>query len=269
MVDGGVVNGAVGEATPRRLGGIESGRKLVAVLWSFDSERPVWTVPELAAEHGLTASTAYRYVGVLREMGLLDAAGPVGSYQVTEKVSSLQGALDAGTSALRDVAMPIMLRVRDQIDETVLIARRGGEYAYCVDRVESRHPVRLQFQRGEAMALHLGSMARLLLSHMPPPERRRYLARIEPTLTPAQAAQITEEELAKVARDGFAVSSEEIDEGIWGTAAVVRAPSGAVSAVIGTAGPVHRLPPDRRAEVTRCMVEAAQEITESLRRYSR
>jgi len=265
MVDAGTDD----EAVPRRLNGIESGRKLIAVLWSFDAERPVWTVPELASEHGLTSSTAYRYVAVLKEMGLLDAAGPLGSYQVTEKVSSLQGALDAGTSTLRDVAMPVILRVRDEIDETVLIARRGGEYAYCVDRVESRHPVRLQFQRGEAMTLHLGSMARLLLSHMPPPERRRYLARIGPTLTPAQAAQVTEEELAKVARDGFAVSNEEIDEGIWGTAAVVRAPSGAVSAVIGTAGPVQRLPPDRRDVVVRSIVEAAQEITESLRHQPR
>ncbi|MCD5313970.1 IclR family transcriptional regulator [Kineosporia babensis] len=256
----------VADGAGRRLGGIESGRKLVSVLMSFDGERPVWTVAELAHEHGLTTSTAYRYVGVLREMGLLDAAGPAGAYRVTERVSSLQGALDAGTAALRDIAMPVMIRLRDEIDETVLIARRGGEHAYCIDRVESRHPVRLQFQRGEAMTLHLGSMARLLLSQMPPADRRRYLDRIEPTLTPGQAGQITEEKLAQIARDGFAVSSEEIDEGIWGTAAMVRAPSGAVPAVIGTAGPVHRLPPERRDEVIRCVVAAAEEITAGLRR---
>lgn len=249
----------------RRQGGIESGRKLVALLMSFDGGRPTWTVAELAERHGLTTSTAYRYVGVLREMGLLDSAGPAGSYRVTERVASLQGALDAGQAALRDIAMPVLTRVRDQIDETVLIARRGGEHAYCIDRVESTHPVRLQFQRGEAMPLHLGSMARLLLSQMPPAERERYLERIRPILTPEQAAQITDAELTRIARDGYAVSSEEIDEGIWGTAAMLRVPSGAVIAVIGTAGPVTRLTPERRPEVTGCIVEAAEEISDGLR----
>jgi len=249
----------------RRQGGIESGRKLVAVLMSFDAARPTWTVADLAERHGLTTSTAYRYVGVLREMGLLDSAGPAGSYRVTERVASLQGALDSGQAALRDLAMPVLTRVRDRIDETVLIARRGGEHAYCIDRVESTHPVRLQFQRGEAMPLHLGSMARLLLSQMPTTERERYLARIRPLIPAEQAAQITDQELARIGREGFAVSSEEVDEGIWGTAAVLRAPGAAVVAVIGTAGPVHRLTPERRPAVTRCIVEAAAEISAGLR----
>ncbi len=156
-----------------------------------------------------------------------------------------------------------MTTLRDEIDETVLLARRSGEAAFCVERVESRQAVRLQFERGQAMQLHSGSMPRLLLSYMPVHERQRYLERVRPYLAPDRLAMISDEALDRTAALGHCESMAEIDEGIWGCAAAVRRGHEVVG-VIGTAGPAYRLDAQRRTEIRRLIVACAATVSRAL-----
>lgn len=240
--------------------GTQSGAKLLAVLLCFSGNRPIWKVAEIADELGLTPSSAYRYVGLLRETGLLEPVDG-NAYRVTDKVIALAEASESGRSSLIDLALPIMTTLRDEIGETVLIARRSGESAFCVERVESRRSVRLQFERGQAMALHAGSMPRLLLSYMPLHERARYLERVLPSLSAESRAAVSDEALDRTAKLGNSESMAEIDEGIWGCAAAIRH-GHEVIAVLGTAGPAYRLDSNRRAEIRRTIVEGAARISE-------
>jgi DNA-binding IclR family transcriptional regulator len=242
--------------------GTESGRKLLSVLLCFSGSRPAWTVADIAGELQLSQSSAYRYVAQLREVGLLEQ-GAHSTYHVTERVLSLADAAAAGRSGLLDVAMPVMTQLRDTVGETVLLARRAGESAFLVDRVESRHPVRLQFMRGQAMALHAGSMPRLLLAHMPRAERAAYLDKVRGQLSARQRELLTEDLFDDLRRTGTCESFEEIDEGIWGTAAVVCRGE-EVLGVIGCAGPVYRLDAVQRAEVRERLRSAALEISQQL-----
>jgi DNA-binding IclR family transcriptional regulator len=232
------------------------------VLLCFSGSRPTWTITEIAEELELTASSAYRYVGQLKESGLLEA-GPNSSYRVTDKVMALAEASESGRSTLIDLALPVMTTLRDEIGETVLIARRSGEVAFCVERVESHQAVRLQFERGQPMQLHSGSMPRLLLSYMPVHERERYIDRIRPILSPDRLAMISREALDHTAALGHSESMAEIDEGIWGCAAAIRRGHDVV-AVIGTAGPAYRLDADRRLGIRRLIVDGAARISEAL-----
>jgi DNA-binding IclR family transcriptional regulator len=239
--------------------GTESGRKLLSVLLCFSGERPSWTIAEIADELHLTASSAYRYVGQLRESGLLEVdAGS--SYRVTDKVMALADASESGRSTLVDFSLPIMTTLRNEIGETVLIARRSGEAAFCVERVESHQAVRLQFERGQAMQLHSGSMPRLLLSYMPVHERERYLERVRPTLSADRLAMLSNEALDHTAKLGNSESMAEIDDGIWGCAAAIRR-GHEVVAVIGTAGPAYRLDDERRREIRRLIIAGADQIS--------
>jgi DNA-binding IclR family transcriptional regulator len=249
-------------AQPHAPTGTQSGAKLLSVLLCFSGARPVWRVADLAAEVGLTISTTYRYVALLREVGLLESTDG-SAYHLTDKVIALAEAAEGARPSIADIALPVMTVLRDEIGETVLIARRSGESAFCVERVESRQAVRLQFERGQAMALHSGSMPRLLLSAMPSAQRRAYVERIAPTLSPERRAMLTEEALDRTAQLGHSESMEEIDAGIWGCAAVVRQGHDVV-AVLGTAGPAYRLEPERRGEIRRKIVAAADRISSLL-----
>lgn len=242
--------------------GASSSRKLLYTLLSFSEDRPRWTVAELAATLDLSTTTAYRYVALLREVGLLEG-GVDSTYRVGDRAFGLARAAEAARTPLAQVALPVITRVRDEIGETVLVARRSGAAAYCVERVESERPVRLQFDPGQAMDLHSGSLSRVLLSAVPRPERQRYLDGVRPGLPPERLALLTDEALDATAAAGWTESFEEIDEGIWGCAAAIRLGDGVVAAV-GTAAPVFRTDEARRAEVIARVREAAQEISAAL-----
>jgi len=242
--------------------GAESSRKLLHALLAFDEHHPSWTVPGLASHLGVPQSTMYRYIALLREVGLVDSAGG-GEYRLTERIVGLSRGVASARATLVEVARPYITSLRDDIDETVLISRRGGAFAYCVDRAESRHPVRLQFDPGQAMAIHAGSAARVLLASMPRGERDGLVADIVNRLPDERRALLSPQALDNVRRAGWTESFEEVDEGIWGVAAAITS-RGEVIASVGTAGPMFRLDERRRGEIISKVRSAASRISADL-----
>ena len=242
--------------------GAASARKLLNVILCFSAARPHWSVPELCDTLHVSVSTMYRYVALLREVGLLEQTG-VNSYRLTKRFVALAGAAQQGQTLLETVAMPVMTGIRARINETVLVSRRHRHYAYCVERVESSQAVRLQFERGQPMSLHLGSMARVLLAYTPEPERSSYLASVADQIDGKSAAMLSPEFLADVVKKGFTQSFEEVDEGIWGVAAAIRE-NNEVIAALGVAAPIYRTNARKRQQIISEVRAGANEITRLL-----
>lgn len=243
-----------------RVSGAESSRRLLRLLLCFTEKRPVWTATELAAALGMSMSMVYRYVALLREVGLVDAA-PENRYRLTDLTSALAGAAAAAQPPIADFALPVIARIRDEVDETVLVARRSGWRVYTVERIEAQRPVRLQFEPGQAMNLHTGALSRVLLAAMPDYERQSYLHHLS---TDEQSRPLLQpESLAQVLRDGFAESFEEIDDGIWGVAAPITS-NGTNYGAIGCAAPLFRTPESKRDQIRDLIVAGAEEIVRAL-----
>ncbi|MBN8997066.1 MAG: IclR family transcriptional regulator [Rhizobiales bacterium] len=250
------------EDSGRKVPGAASARKLLSVLLCFSIDRPFWTVPDLSRALDVSLSTMYRYVALLREVGLLEPVAD-NAYRLTGRIMGLARAAERARSSLEEVSLPIMTRLRDATNETVLIARRNRDHAYCLERVESLQPVRLQFERGQPMSLHRGALARVLLANAPGAERERYLEAIQPGLSGKAAEILKPENLDKIAETGFTVSFEEVDEGIWGTAAAIRRDDEVVAA-LGIAAPIYRLDGKQRDFIVAEVRRAAAEISEML-----
>lgn len=234
------------------------------VLLSFTESRPQWAVAELASELGLTQSAVYRYIGLLKEVGLVEPTRG-NRYALTERTIALAAVATTARIPLGVVAAPILNRLRDTIDETVFVARRIGWQAFTVARAESRKPVRLQFEYGQGMNLHFGSMSRVLLSAMPVKERKLYLD----TLTEAERSSdlLTSEALDRVARDRMTESFEEIEDGIWGAAAAITGRDGQVTGSLGCAAPIFRTDADKRRIIREVINSGAADISAALRAY--
>jgi len=201
-------------------------------------------------------------VALLREVGLLEPTGD-NAYRVTDRAIPLAQAAEVAGARLERVSLPVMTAIRDAVDETVLISRRTRTHAYCVERVESLQPVRLQFDRGQPMSLHRGAMARILLAGMPLGERAAYLATEVPNEEDLRSAGLSDEALTQVAVDGWTQSFEEIDEGIWGTAAAITL-DGQVHAALGVAAPLYRLDAAKRDQIISEVRRGAQQISAAL-----
>jgi DNA-binding IclR family transcriptional regulator len=204
----------------RRTTGVESARKTLQVLLSFDAARPRADVPALARAAGLPISSAYRHLALLREMGLVEEDRP-GLYRVTPRVHALARAAD-GASPLVLAARPHLERLAAATGATVVLFRLFGDVCMAADAVEPRRPVHLSGVSGRSFPMHLGAPSKLLLASLPASVRNAYLDRIE-RADPAERQQrrAREAELAAIRKRGWAESHGEVDPGMWAVAAPV------------------------------------------------
>ena len=249
-------------APAKRIRGTASSRKVLQVLTAFTPERPVVTVDALARSVRVPLSTAYRYIALLREVGLVTDDGR-GGYHLSPRVVELARASRAAVGFL-DIARPVMERLCEASGETAVLIRRVGDAAVCVERVESAQRVRLSFDVGSAFPLHRGASPKVLLASMGERERGDYLVRarrIDPALR--QRGARFEQELESIVRQGWAESTEEITPDIWAVAAPV-VEGDATIAALSVAGPAYRLTGRQRSRIVSLTRAAAADISAQL-----
>lgn len=244
-----------------RTKGAQSARKVLQMLTYFEPDRPLATVDALARACRLPLSTAYRYVALLREVGLLSDDGR-GSYQLSVRVVRMAKAAQAAMGLL-EPARPVMQRLNDQTGETVLLLRRIGDHAICIERIESEQMVRLSFEIGTALPLHAGAGPKLLLAMLNERERQGYLTRVARDAGARLRAGELRAELARIREQGWAHSEGELTPGVWAAAAVVRE-AGRPVAALSLAAPTFRVAEADRARLTQLTREAADEVSAAL-----
>lgn len=248
------------DSTPRPRSGTESSRKVLSLLLSFTEERHTQTVQELAEQIDVPASTAYRYVGQLRELGLLEES-EIGGYRVTMRSVGLARAARAASAGLTTLARPAVVDLSRRTGETALLVKRLGQATVAVEKEESARRVRMAYDIGALMSLHRGAAARVLLAALPEPERAKYYRavwRLE------EAPDLpSEQDLDLVREQGWSESFGQVEDGIWGTAAPVLE-GGEVVAALSVAGPLFRLDEARRREIVTEVAAAAERLSAQL-----
>jgi DNA-binding IclR family transcriptional regulator len=245
-----------------RVVGAEGSRKLLQLLLTFTPAQPIWTVGDLAEKLGLTQSMAYRYVALLREVGLLVAA-PEKGYRVTDLARGLAAAAAAVRPPLGEISLPILTRIRDFCRETIYVTRRSGMFGYVLELAQSNHLVRLIFERGQALVLHQGASSRLLLAAMSPAERQWYFEQYGVDRNKVAQGLLSDEALDELARGGVAESFEEVGEGSWSVAVAIRE-KGQIVGTIAAAAPLFRVNAEQRYQMKELITRGATEIGESL-----
>jgi DNA-binding IclR family transcriptional regulator len=216
--------------------------RLVTVLDCFSVERPTWSLADLSAYLDLPKSTLHRFLISLEVHGVLrrdpdDKLWRLGYRLVT------WGTLAEKATGLRDVARPIMRRLAERTGEMVALTVYDEQEVVCIDKVETRHSVRLALEVGERRPAHAGASSKILMAYLPPAEREAVIRRRGlPALCPntITEADRLETQLAQIRHQGYALSIEETDPGAWGIATPVWDRHGVVVAAIGVAGPIQR-----------------------------
>jgi len=255
-----------GEPThlPRRTPGAESSRKVLSVLAYFEPSRPSASIDTLARAINAPKSTAYRYVALLREFGLLmEVQG--GQYALGPRALGMASAAQVAIS-YADVARPAMETLSRDTGETVFLLRRVGDHAVCIGRCDPVNPVRIFLEIGSAVPLHVGASPKLLLANAPPREREAYLERAAQSVVALRKGmKKLEAELERMRAQGFATTIDEITPGVWACAAPVIE-GGKVIAALSVAGPVFRIDKVRGIAYEALVKAAAAEISEALQR---
>lgn len=196
--------------------------RTISVLKLFTLDRPAWTVEHAAAALGVSASSAYRYVAVLTEAGLLTQAGG-GAYVLGPAFIQYDRQIQL-TDPLLHAARPVMEELLRPAPpaSTVLLCRLFGDTVLCIHQEAGRSagdPV--SYERGRPMPLFRGATSKAILAWLPPRDLRR--------LFEAQPAEVAASglgedwtafrtALARIRRAGHEVSHAELDAGRIGLA---------------------------------------------------
>lgn len=184
---------------------------------------------ELAAAVELPKSTVHRLVAALAMEGLVtqDHGGHV----------RLGGGLarlgDASREALTDPLRPLLLELRDELDETVDLAVLDGDGVRFIDQLPAPQRLRAASAVGETFPLHCTANGKGLLAAMPEQRLQALLPERLPRLTAHTIAsrEALLDELAMVRSEGVAFDREEHTEGICAVGAAVLDDTGPVAAI--------------------------------------
>ena len=216
----------------------------LAILSSFDSERPLIGVSELSRALQLSRSTTHRYIATLARLGYLQQDADSKRYRLGPRV------LDLGFSAInsmdiREIAAPYLRALSDETGYTVNLAILDGADVVYIERCRTARPgqreIDLNLHVGARLPAYCTAMGKAILAFLDEDRREELIRRIDfvargpNTLTDPDAFR---SELARIRKTGLAVNNEELAYGLRSIAAPIHSHSGEVVAALNMA--VHR-----------------------------
>ncbi|WP_078409060.1 IclR family transcriptional regulator [Priestia abyssalis] len=220
---------------------------------------------EIVQFSGIPKTSVYRMVMSLEEMGLLDKDED-GKYSLG--LLFLQfGHLVAERLDIRQVALPIMQKLHDEVGEAVNLIVQDGKEAIYIEKLDTKQPVRLYTAIGRRTPLYAGACSRVILAFMPHHEQEEYLDEIE--LKPIASGTITDKEklrllLKESQETGYTVSYSELENYTSAIAAPIFNHKGEVTAGISIAGLDVNYQEEKLPELVKKVKSAAQEISKKL-----
>ena len=136
-----------------------------------------------------------------------------------------------------------------------------------IEQVPAPRMVRMFTEPGNHAPLHSTGTGKVLLAYQPPDVmdsvvRQTGLPRF--TAHTITDAGDLEDELALVRKQGYAIDSEEMEDGVRCLAAPVFGADGAVLAAISVSGPASRLPEERLRELIPEITRISAALSETL-----
>jgi IclR family KDG regulon transcriptional repressor len=192
-----------------------------------------------AARGGLNKATAFRMLGSLQRAGLVVQDPATGHYRPGMKlVRMAEQVLEA--LDFRTVAHSYVERLAEEIGHGVLAGVLEGPEVVYVDHVEGSGGLRVHRQVGGRRSVHVSSIGKAILAHLPPAEAEatldacRFERRTERTITD-RAALLADLETAR--RRGWAEVRDEDVLGATSVSAPVFDHTNRVIGAIGFTGP--------------------------------
>ena len=238
--------------------------KALDLLCLFLSQREIG-VTDTARRLKMDKSTVSRLLTTLRQHAFVEADPVTKRYRLGHAVLHLSAALYDQLD-LRRVALPVMQRLREGCGETLTLETRVGDVRVCIEQLPSLHEIRRVVDIGQRLPLYAGASGKLLLAfadeETEPLLQRLRLQRLAPGTPRTVVALRSEIERIRVA--GYAVTVDEVVNGVSGIAAPLRDYRSRVIASVAASGPSGRWTRDKMETFSEQMIAGAAEISTTL-----
>ncbi|OMP65994.1 hypothetical protein BTO28_14480 [Domibacillus epiphyticus] len=243
---------------------LDSVQNALRMLNCFSSEEPVKRVMELSRALDLDKSSVSRIISTLKVEGFIEKDPSSRGYKLGPAVLSLGNAYK-NSNELYHEAKPVLKSLVESVGETAQLAiLADSNEVLFIESIECKHPLRFMASPGSRSPVHCSSSGKVLVAFQNDNQLIDHV--ISKGLEPWTSETITDEndfkeELSRVRRQGYALSSGERYEGVIAAAAPIRNKEGDVVAAINITGPSSRLKHEKLKIGIRHLVRAADEIS--------
>jgi len=242
------------------VGGLERG---LEALLAF-IHQPEMSFSAFVKATGLNKATAKRILYTLEKNEFIRFSLATNTYSLGIKVFEL-GTVAAENNPLLKVARPYMESLCNQVNETVLMAKKVGCEQIYVHKIEGEGTVRLQTFIGHRRPLYYG-LGKTILAFLPEDEQMRILPETIPyyRIKTLPFREQFLEELQQIRQRGYAVDNEEYIEGVIGIGFPLFRNEKEVIGLVGLVTPTKRMTCEKQELVVRLLGKASQVISRKL-----
>ena len=250
-----MVTAATAHATTS--GSIAVLHKALDILDALQTAGRPQALDEIVAATGIKRSTAHRLLLNLSARGYIERSASA-RFGLGLRLLEL-GANVRQKQSLREVALPLMLELRDHFRETVNLGKLRGESVVYLESVESAYAFRVSPALGVLDPVHATALGKAIVAWLPP-ERRPILSNWT-SLTPKTITDPGQFDanLTLTRKLGFAIDDEESMEGGRCVGVPILHNHTAVAA-LSISGPKARITDDRIQEMADWLKSAAEKI---------
>jgi DNA-binding IclR family transcriptional regulator len=223
------------------------------------------TISELGRRLDVHRTTSLRLLRTLEEQRFVRRTDD-GSYQLGPRMATLAAAALEGLD-IRDLAARHLRDLGSSCGQTVHLGALEGDRVVYLDKVESRHAVRMYSHIGALAPVHATGIGKAILAHLPERERGVLLGDAPlPRYTPNTRTERAEldAELDRAAERGWVLDDFEHEEFIHCVAAPVFNAAGRVTAAISVSAPSMVLDRPGLLALTEGLTTTARDISEEL-----
>ena len=211
----------------------------------------------------LARSTTYRLVKVLRDRGFLRSGGKPGHIELGYQLVHLGKVADA-RAELSAASLPVLQDLVDKLGETAFVTVRSGWRALCLEQVESPHPIRLSYRKGQQLPLYAGASGKIVLAYMRDRDQEHVLSGRLRVFTDERFVEPDRirQDLVAIRRQGYAITRGEIDPDASAICVPIMMWDGKFIGGLNVAGPTVRFPQGVEAKLIGHLQEAAMAIAD-------
>jgi DNA-binding IclR family transcriptional regulator len=238
--------------------------KALCLLDCFSESRPQIGLSEFARLSGNDKATTRRLLVSLLEAGFVEQAAESRAYRLGPAVLRLARVREAHLP-IEAVVRPVLAALAESTGETAHFSLVSGSALATIAFAESSRANRVRLEQGELIPFHATASGVAYLAFAPRAAERILLQELprytNDTVVDAEALR---RRLDKARRDGFAVSRNGYEDGVFGLAAPVFDKDGTATGAIAVAAPTVRVNKLAEASIRQAVARAADEISVGL-----
>jgi len=204
----------------------------LSVITSFGQHAEIQTLSEVAAKTSLSRGTARRLLLTLEALGYVRSDGK--TFRLAARALNL-GYAYLSSLPIWKMAQPIMKEVVTELDESCSLGVLDDHDVVYIARLPPKHLSFLPVNLGTRMPAHINAMGQVLLAEFSSDELDRYFANAKferiTRYTPTSEGAIRKV-LARVAKDRYALSDQQLQLGLRSIAVPVPFKSGRAEVAI-------------------------------------